>query len=34
VEAARKETTLTGDIRGRIEGSANRLGAAKQQADE
>ncbi|KHK57292.1 TerC family integral membrane protein [Ralstonia sp. A12] len=34
VEAARKEATLTSDILGRIEGSANRLGAAQKQADE
>ncbi|KJJ99150.1 TerC family integral membrane protein [Burkholderiaceae bacterium 26] len=34
VEAARKEATLTSDILGRIEGSANRLGAAQKLADE
>lgn len=34
VEVARKEATLTSDILGRIEGSANRLGAAQKQADE
>lgn len=34
VEIARKEASLTGDILRRIEGSAERLGAAQKKADE
>jgi len=34
VEAARKEASLTADVLNRIDGSAQRLGAAQRQADE